>query len=215
VSLSPYESRKLVIKTFISKKIMKKIGIISILLGLGIICTNSQDSIVSIPDPAFLYALIEEGVDTNGDSLISYAEAEAISSLDVVRYEPCGWPNITQCCSGNISSLIGIEAFKNLDTLACSCNILDSLDVSNCISLKKIQCDRNHLTYLDVSKNISLTSLNCSGNQLTNLDVSKNISLTSLNCSGNQLTNLDVYMNTALTALNIGWNDYFTSLDVS
>ena len=32
-------------------------------------------NLVSIPDRAFLYALIEEGVDTNGDSLISYSEA--------------------------------------------------------------------------------------------------------------------------------------------
>ena len=39
--------------------------------------------IVSIPDTAFLYALIDEGVDINGDSLISYAEAEDVIILDV------------------------------------------------------------------------------------------------------------------------------------
>ncbi len=38
---------------------------------------------VTIPDTAFLYALIHEGVDTNGDSLISYAEAEAVTELNV------------------------------------------------------------------------------------------------------------------------------------
>ncbi len=38
---------------------------------------------VSIPDSIFLIALIDEGVDTNGDNLISYTEAEAVMNLDV------------------------------------------------------------------------------------------------------------------------------------
>ena len=36
---------------------------------------------VEIPDTDFLYALIKEGVDTDEDSLISCAEAEAVISL--------------------------------------------------------------------------------------------------------------------------------------
>ena len=38
---------------------------------------------VNIRDTAFLNALISQGVDTNKDSLISYAEAEAVTSLDI------------------------------------------------------------------------------------------------------------------------------------
>ncbi|MGW8317526.1 MAG: hypothetical protein ACWGNV_18155, partial [Bacteroidales bacterium] len=38
---------------------------------------------VEIPDTAFLYALIDEGVDTDRDSLISYEEAETVISLNV------------------------------------------------------------------------------------------------------------------------------------
>jgi len=50
-------------------------------LGLGIRNAYSQDSIVHIPNIAFLYALIDQGVDTNGDSSIFYAEAEAVKTL--------------------------------------------------------------------------------------------------------------------------------------
>jgi len=40
---------------------------------------------VAIPDTAFLHALIEEGVDTNANGEISYAECEAITYLDVIE----------------------------------------------------------------------------------------------------------------------------------
>ena len=76
---------------------------------------------MAIPDTAFLFALIDEGVDTNGDSLISYSETEATTNLTV---------------SGeSISDMTGIEAFINLDTLDCEYNQLTSLDVSKNTSL--------------------------------------------------------------------------------
>jgi len=58
---------------------------------------------VTIPDNNFLNALIELGIDTNGDGIISPAEAEVVTSLNVR--------------GGNISDMTGIEAFFNLDTL--------------------------------------------------------------------------------------------------
>jgi Leucine-rich repeat (LRR) protein len=176
---------------------------------------------IDIPDDAFLTALIEEGVDTNGDRLISYAEAEVIISLDV-NYE-------------YISNLSGIEAFENLDSLYCSKNLLTYLDISGCAALKVLHCNHNQLTSLDVSNNsaliylessynpltsldvsnnTALTRLGCFHHQLTSLDVSNNIALTYLNCYGNQLTSLDVSNNTALTILWCGDNQ-LTSLDVS
>ena len=60
---------------------MIRLFLISILIGLGIPHVYSQDSIVSIPDPSFLCALIDAGVDINGDSLISYTEAEMVNKL--------------------------------------------------------------------------------------------------------------------------------------
>ena len=108
---------------------------------------------VTIPDDNFLNALIELGVDTNGDGIISPAEAEAITFLDVSG---------TYSANGEIESMKGIEAFINLDTL---------------------DCNFNQLTSLDVSKNTVLTSLICNDNQLTGLDVSNNIVLEGLDLS--------------------------------
>ena len=70
---------------------------------------------VDTPDHAFLNALIEEGVDTNGDGEISMGEAAAITSLDISE--------------DSISDMTGIEKFVNLDTLLCYSNQISSLDV--------------------------------------------------------------------------------------
>jgi len=190
-------------------------------------CTNQ---IVSIHDTAFLYALIEEGVDTNGDSLISYVEAESVTSLDVSEKA--------------ISDLTGIEAFIILDELTCSENELTSLDVSFNIALEHLSCSRNQLTSLDVSNctdliyldlsaicswpgcwggkittldlsnNTMLEILDVSGNLFTSLDLTNNNALVGLRCIGNQLTSLDVSNNTALVDL-ICWNNQLSNLDVS
>jgi Leucine-rich repeat (LRR) protein len=155
---------------------------------------------VQIPDYAFLNYLIEGGVDTNGDSKISYAEAEAITYLDVSNKK--------------ISDMTGIEAFVNLVTLDCSWNELTSLDVSGCKVLTELTCYNNRLTSLDVSGCTALTSLSCGGNQLTSLDVSGCKVLTELTCYNNRLTSLDVSNNTALENLDCRRNQ-LTSLDVS
>jgi hypothetical protein len=68
---------------------------------------------VNIPDQAFLQALIDEGVDTDGDANISSEEAEAITYLDVSG---------TGDLPGSIVNMTGIEAFINLDTLICGYN---------------------------------------------------------------------------------------------
>ncbi len=101
--------------------------------------------LVAIPDPAFLRALIVEGVDTYGDRLISCTEAEAVSSLDV---------------SGmHITNLTGIEAFVNLDKLNCSYNRLTSLNVSGVRKLRYLNCSKNRICSLDISNNTSLRRL--------------------------------------------------------
>lgn len=139
---------------------------------------------VYIPDTAFLYALIDEGLDTNGDGLISYGEAEAVTSLDVSGEN---WSN-----KGNISDLSGIEAFINLDTLDCSLNEITSLDFSNNISLEVLNCYDNSLSSLDLLNNVGLLHFDCQNNPLTHLNISNNDSLVTLDCSGTQLTSIDV-----------------------
>ena len=172
----------------------------------------SDNQIVNIPDTAFLYALIEEGVDTNGDSLISYAEVEAVTLLDVSG----AWKE-----TGEITDMTGIGAFVNLDTLNCSDNSgITSLDVSNCNKLKYLDCsgawgaERGYLGSLTtLTINAGLEYLNCEGNQLTSLDFSNHTALTDLDCTWNRLSSLDV-SNSALVSLACTFN-HLTSLDAS
>jgi hypothetical protein len=154
---------------------------------------------VYIPDTAFLYALIDEGVDTNEDSLISYDEAEPIISLDV------------EWCF--IHDMTGIESFANLDTLNCSSNLFTNLDLTDNPALRFLDCGNNSalgafskLESLNVSNNEALEILHCGSSQLTSLDVSNNINLHHLDLSVNQLTNLDISNNTQLELLDISYN---------
>ncbi len=109
---------------------------------------------VDIPDQAFLNALIDEGVDTNGDSLISFEEAEAVISLDISGHLGGSWT-----VSRGIRNMKGIEAFINLDTLDCSINEIRSLDLTQNTALRKLVCYINELTSLDVSGNTRLEYL--------------------------------------------------------
>ncbi len=112
--------------------------------------------IVRITDDNFLNALIELGIDTDGDGQISNAEAEVVSSLDVSgTYET----------PGLITDMIGIEKFVNLDTLRCGYNQLIVLDVSNLTALNTLVCSHNLLSSVDVSANTALTHLFCTENQ--------------------------------------------------
>ena len=103
---------------------------------------------VDIPDRAFLYDLITLGIDTNGDSIISYSEAEAATSLDITNFY------------GNyISDITGIEAFKNLSSLIFRCNVIVELDLSNNTVLKQLIVFDNALQNIDVSNCIELEEL--------------------------------------------------------
>lgn len=69
--------------------------------------------VVSIPDPNFLAALIDDGVDVNGDGMIVQSEADSIISLDVSNHE--------------IDSLYGLQEFDQLRILDCSHNRITEL----------------------------------------------------------------------------------------
>ena len=142
---------------------------------------------VKITDNNFLNALIEQGVDTDGDGQISHAEAEVVISLDVG--------------SDSISDMTGIEKFISLETLECDGNQFTTLDVSNNTALTWLECEGNQLTTLDVSNNTALRTLGCAYNQLATLDISNNTALFRLYCGRNQLTTLDVSHNIDLERL--------------
>lgn len=171
-----------------------------------------ERSSVYIPDTAFLHALIEEGVDTNGDSLISYAEAELVTKLTLTQNMNVG---------GN-RSLSGIEAFINLDSLVTFGYLYDSLDFSYNTKLTYLNINNpfgcggvtGGLKSLNISNNLALEHLSCVALNLPSLDVSNNTSLKYLNCRCNDIETLDLSNNQALTELNCGTNG-IKSLDLS
>ena len=134
---------------------------------------NSVDpgEIVEIPDPEFHSALVESGVDQNGDGHISHTEAQSVISLAVGP--------------SSVSDLTGIEAFINLDSLRLTLSPLGSFDISENSMLRYLECTGVELTTLDLSGNPVLEYLDCSGgaamsNRLTRLDISENPALTLL-----------------------------------
>ena len=208
---------------------MKSISsILIILLSLIILFYQCEkepnpNDIVDIPDQHFLNALIEDGADKNGDGCISYVEAEMVTKIYLD-------PDSASMSKGKISSLEGIEAFTNLDTIHCCGNQIKELDVSANADLRVLVCWNSAeneqlellnvtgntklevisiigtlLKDLDVSKCPSLYSLICSYNQITNLDVSKNTNLGRLWCDGNQLSKLDISNNINLGKGNEPW----------
>jgi Leucine-rich repeat (LRR) protein len=166
---------------------------------------GSQEEIVPIPDPYFLEALIELGVDKDKDGQISVPEAESTLSL--------------MLSPSRISNLSGLEAFINLDSLKIEMNPLDGLDIRNNTVLRYLECRGCELSVLDVTFNPELRYLDCSGgasmgNTISELDLAKNLALEFLDCAENRISSLDLAKNTNLTILNCGRNQIQT-LDVS
>ncbi len=170
---------------------MKRFGIILIAILLMAFPLLSQT--VSIPDSTFLSALYELGVDSNGDKLISFEEAEVVSSLNLSKIEDEFPPSPGIIAkSGNIINLKGIEAFTNLVSLNCSFNRMCNPDFSKNVKLKHLDISFCGLSSLDVSNCTLLEVLNCSFNKLVRLDLSNNEVLTELDCFHNRIVELNI-----------------------
>ena len=187
---------------------------------------NNKGQFVDIPDTAFLNALIDAGVDANGDSLISYTEAELVTSLCFIGEgkddQRCDYP------CGEIISIKGVEAFNNLDSLFCNNHHLDGyFDFSNNTLLKLLHCSLNEpfcffgeetgtsgINGINITACNQLIELDCRYNDIENLDLSKNLTLEYLDCGFNLINVLDVSQNTALEVLKCDQNK-LTSLDLS
>ena len=117
----------------------------------------------------------------------------------------------------NITSLEGLEAFVNLESLDCSNNSLTSLDVSAFKELKELHCNgcfnqtstgsrsESFTGTLDLSANTQLEFLECTNNEgLTALILPETSTLYYINCVNNKLTSLNVSKLQGLTYLACG-----------
>ena len=111
-----------------------KICVKGILLSLLLLlwttgCKKDDPAPLYIPDDAFLNALIELGVDADGNGEICSCEAKQVISLDVSNKD--------------ITDMTGIEAMINLDTLVCFNNQLTGLNISACKQLRWLEVNEN------------------------------------------------------------------------
>ncbi|MCZ2393983.1 MAG: leucine-rich repeat domain-containing protein [Chitinophagales bacterium] len=157
---------------------MKKSLFFIFTLVIGTITNQTFAQNINIPDANFKNALIAAGVDKNGDGIIQLNEAMEVTYLKID--------------SLNISSLEGIDNFRNLQTLFCRGNKITTLPLYTFTKLEELDCSRNEITSLDVSMINQLNSLECSSNRITNLYLGNSDQLKFIDCSYNNLTNLDI-----------------------
>jgi len=150
-------------------------------------------------------------IDVNGDGILSVAERNAVTIIDVSEM--------------GITSLKGIEHFPNLTILIAYDNRLSSIDVSKNTKLTTLSVSYNALTTLNVTNNRDLLSLTCNNNNLGSLNLNNNTKLVSLTCNNNNLSSLDLSNNgqlgeihcqkNSLTTLTLGTNANLEYLDCS
>lgn len=154
------------------------------------------------PDANFRTYILdkENGVDANGDGILSVLEIRNCKELNIEKY--------------GIQDLTGIEYFTYLKYLNVSKNALTKIDISKNSKLVDLKCTGNALTALNLKQNTNLETLDCSQNQLTALDVTKNEKLVDLKCTGNALAALTLTENSELEYLDCEGNK-LSSLNVS
>ena len=113
-----------------------------------------------------------------------------------------------------ISSLKGIEFFKEIYRLDCYYDNLTTIDLSNNKKLSYLNCLGNYFRELEVSGLPLLETFYCGNNRLQSINVRENKKLKDFDCKNNCLNTLDVSQNTELERLGCGHNN-LTELDVS
>ena len=126
-----------------------------VLLNVG--CQKDEPELI-ITDYNFLKALIDQGVDTNEDGIISFEEASKTDSLNISMK--------------NIANITGIEAFENLIYLRCDRNNIQSVNLSKNIELKHLSIGVNPITKMDLSNNKKLEILGIGYTNLSSIDLS-------------------------------------------
>ena len=138
---------------------------------------------INIPDANFkAYLVGDPAINTNGDSEISVAEAQAFSGELLIN-------------GLSISDLTGIEEFINITRLDCYNNNLTSLDVGNNLALTRLHCAVNQIETLDISANTSITDIQCHNNGVLyqlNIANGNNSNFSYMKAYGNSLSCIQI-----------------------
>ena len=156
---------------------------------------------ITISDPLFLQYLLSL-YDSDADGKLVNEEAEAVETISV--------------CADGITTLDGVQYFRNLKSLDCCGSVwngsLASLALNQNTALDVLKCSYNQLTSISLPS--SLIEMECRFNKFQTLDLSGVPHLKRLDCFGNRLENLDLSGLPELESLTAGMNS-FRTLDVS
>ena len=158
----------------------------------------SYGQIINIPDPNFKTLLLQ--ADTN-NNIAGYVKIDSNNNNEIEQSEAL-LVNYFILPPHNISNLIGIEYFTNLQDFTCYSNQITSLDLSALTQLVTLGIGSNPLTNLNLTGLISLEFVNCGGNQLTELDFSTLTALEVVICGQNLFTELDFSNNLVFDQLS-------------
>jgi len=164
--------------------------------------------ILTFEDNDFLNALIAEGIDSNGDSLIQISEADQILEINIY--------------SKDFESIKGIEGFENLEYLILGDNdLIDTIDLLGLSSLKFIRLSGNpELKSIKVSghpsiEDISLSGVNGIDDNLRELNISNIPTLKKLNLHNLKvLESFEIYNNDNLEEFRFVTR-HITTIDIS
>lgn len=138
---------------------------LTIFYGCSLFELKKPADAIDFPDEQFLDALIEAGVDTNGDGYITITEAKAVISLELtgIEYTWCHgnifYPTCETELLRDISDISGIDRFINLESLTLSNKLFESIDLSNCTKLTYLELRNTKLSSLDLSGNLMLQQI--------------------------------------------------------
>lgn len=122
---------------------------------------------IAFPDKSF-NSYVSEAVDSNSNGVLSPAEQDACTFIDVSNKA--------------ISDLSGIEYFKSLTELACDGSQVVSVDLARNTALTTLSFANTPLKYCDLSKNTNLSMVNLLNTDVTSLDVTNCTAIESLLC---------------------------------
>lgn len=164
------------------------------------------ENITKYFDPTFAQALKDRGIIPSADEIYGR------DVLNVAIINISGNPLNSE---SHLSSLAGIECFRNLKELDAKSNDLSTLDLSYNTELETVRLSNNRLTSLTLPKrDEGLHILECGKNRLTSLDLSGLDDLERVDASDNLLTSINVTGCTDLTTLYLN-NNSLSAINIS
>ena len=164
-------------------------------------CTLDLDALLAEVecDDNFWYSILGETYDTDHDGTLSEEESAAVKIITLSDYV-------------NVSKLVGLEKFPNLEELYIEgCYELEGINLSGNTRLKKLDVTSSSMKSINLSCNRLLRELRLGGD-FTELDLSNNTALTSVEVYG---LNFDTFSVAGLTNLKKLWISDFaiTAID--